>query len=129
MDKRAKGQLPATASVLAKAEEDQTITSEGVYIGEGLPSVPPKLAKRISRESLWRWRSFFRRSVPGEMSNQKQRDVRVMPTIYSPGCSALGCTRVSTVPTHRLAAVLRGVHECPRTGKSIRRSGAVSAMV
>ena len=47
MDERAKGQLPATASVLAKAGQDQTLTGEGVYIGEGLPPVPPKLAKRI----------------------------------------------------------------------------------
>ena len=46
-DERAKGQLPATASVLAKAGEDQTLMGEGVYVGEGLPPVPPKLAKRI----------------------------------------------------------------------------------
>ena len=47
MDKQAKGQLPATVSVLAKAGEDQTLTGEGVYVGKGLPPVPPKLAKKI----------------------------------------------------------------------------------
>lgn len=47
MDERAKGQLSATATVLANTGGDSLSLGEGVYVGEGLPPVPPKLAKKI----------------------------------------------------------------------------------
>ena len=41
------GDLSVTTAILANAGEDKLQSGAGAYVGEGLPPIPPKLAKKI----------------------------------------------------------------------------------
>ena len=83
MDEWAKGQMPATASVLAKAGEDQTLTGEGVYVGEGLLPVPPKLARKIKSGEFVEMEELLPEICTRGMSNRKQRRLRRAHDIFT----------------------------------------------
>ena len=84
MDERAKGQLPSTALVLAKAGEDQTLTGEGVYVGEGLSPVPPKLAKKIrSGEFVEMEKLLLEICTRGDVELEAKRHLRCAHDIFT----------------------------------------------
>ena len=61
-----------------------------VYIGEGLPSVPPKIAKKIRSGYFVEMigRIYCQKCVLGAMLNWKQKGVHAVRTTCSPGCRA-----------------------------------------
>ena len=90
MDKAISKQLPTTAAFV-NAVEGRELMGYGVYIGEGLPSVPPKIAKKIRSGYFVEMvgRIYCQKCILETMPNQKQKGVHAVHTTYLPDCRAL----------------------------------------
>ena len=60
-----------TANLLQGATMGLKQSSKGIYIGNGLPPVPPKLAAKIQKGQLVDTGSYFQNSVPQQKETRE----------------------------------------------------------